>query len=177
MCASNALSLVEAPVPAAGGKGPKKHVLFDSARCIGCGACFLACKTEALSINWQTNVAEFLERMVEYAAAILLARSKPSLHISFVTNVTPDCDCMGFSDACICPDVGVLASLDPVAIDQASIDLINKAEPLWPSHLPKGLKPGDDKFLALRPHLPPAMGLDYAEALGLGTREYELVAL
>jgi len=177
MCASNALSLVEAPVPAAGGKGPKKHVLFDSARCIGCGACFLACKTEALSINWQTNVAEFLERMVEYAAAILLARSRPSLHISFVTNVTPDCDCMGFSDACICPDVGVLASLDPVAIDQASIDLINKAEPLWPSHLPKGLKPGDDKFLALRPHLPPAMGLDYAEALGLGTREYELVAL
>ena len=137
----------------------------------------MACKTEALSINWQTNVAEFLERMVEYAAAILLARSKPSLHISFVTNVTPDCDCMGFSDACICPDVGVLASLDPVAIDQASIDLINKAEPLWPSHLPKGLKPGDDKFLALRPHLPPAMGLDYAEALGLGTREYELVAL
>jgi len=122
-------------------------------------------------------VAAFLERMMEYAAAVLLPRAKPCLHVSFVTSVTPDCDCMGFSDACICPDVGILASLDPVALDQASIDLINRAEPLWPSHLPKGLKAGDDKLRALRPHLPEALGLDYAEALGLGTRAYELIAL
>ena len=172
MCAAKALSLADAP-----GELKKKHILLDHTRCIGCGACFLACKTGALEINWQTDVAAFLERMMEYAAAVLLARPKPSLHISFVTNVTPDCDCMGFSDACICPDIGILASLDPVAIDQASIDLINKAEPLWPSHLPKGLKPGDDKFRAMRPHLPQALGLDYAETLGLGTRDYELVAL
>lgn len=175
MCASNALALAEALGDAQ--KAGKKHVLFDQSRCIGCGACFLACKTEALSINWQTDVAAFMERMMEYAAALLLKQTKPCLHINFVTNVTPDCDCMGFSDACICPDVGILASLDPVAIDQASIDLINKAEPLWPSHLPKGLKAGDDKFLAMRPHLPRHLGLDYAEGLGLGSREYELVAL
>jgi uncharacterized protein len=175
LCASHALSLVE--VLDENRKGPKKHILLDHARCIGCGACFLACKTGALEINWQTDVTAFLERMIEYAAALLLSRTKPCLHISFVTNVTPDCDCMGFSDACICPDVGILASLDPVAIDQASIDLINQAEPLWPSHLPGGLKPGDDKFRALRPHLPQHLGLDYAESLGLGTREYELVAL
>jgi len=172
MCAAKALSLADVP-----GELKKKHILLDHTRCIGCGACFLACKTGALEINWQTDVAAFLERMMEYAAAVLLSRPKPCLHISFVTNVTPDCDCMGFSDACICPDIGILASLDPVAIDQASIDLINKAEPLWPSHLPKGLKPGDDKFRAMRPHLPEAMGLDYAESLGLGTRDYELVAL
>ena len=64
-----------------------------------------------------------------------------------------------------------------MAIDQAAVDLINCAEPLWPSHLPKGLKAGDDKFRAMRPHLPQHMGLDYAEKLGLGTRDYELVAL
>jgi Uncharacterized Fe-S center protein len=177
MCAAHALALVDAPDLATSAKAPKKHILLDRAKCIGCGACFLACKTGALEINWQTDVAAFLERMIEYAAAVLLNRPKPSLHVSFVTNVTPDCDCMGFSDACICPDVGILASLDPVAIDQASIDLINKAEPLWPSHLPKGVKPGDDKFRAMRPHLPPDLGLGYAEALGLGSREYELVAL
>lgn len=175
LCASQALALVDA---LAGKDGkPRKRVRLDKARCIGCGACFLGCKTGALQINWQTDVAAFLERMMEYAAALLLSRTKPSLHVSFVTNVTPDCDCMGFSDACICPDIGILASLDPVAIDQAAVDLINQAEPLWPSHLPKGVKPGDDKFRAMRPHLPAHMGLDYAESLGLGSRQYELVAL
>lgn len=170
ICAAQALALVE-------GLAGEKHVQLDLDACRGCGACFLACKNGGLTINWQTDVAEFLERMMEYAAALLLSRPKPSLHITFVTNVTPDCDCMGFSDAPICPDIGVLASLDPVAIDQAGIDLVNKAEPLWPSHLPANLKAGQDKFLALRPSLPPALGLDYAEALGLGSREYELVAL
>ena len=176
LCASKALKLVDAVEPAKSGK-KRKHIKLDLKRCVGCGACFLGCKTGALEINWKTDVAAFLERMMEYAAAVLLARKQPSLHVSFVTNVTPDCDCMGFSDACICPDIGILASLDPVAIDQAAVDLINRAEPLWPSHLPKGLKAGQDKFRAMRPHLPEHMGLDYAEKLGLGTREYELVAL
>ncbi len=180
VCASHALALADAaslfpPVPA--GKEGAQRITLDLERCVGCGACFLACKTGGLEIDWKTDVTAFLERMVEYAAAVLQPRAKPSLHITFVTNVTPDCDCMGFSDAPICGDIGVLASLDPVAIDQAGVDLVNKAEPRYPSHLPKGLKPGDDKFRAMRPHLPEHMGLDYAEKLGLGTREYELVAI
>ena len=175
ICSAKALALADA-LDSTPDK-PRQVIRLDSALCRGCGACFLACKHGGLTINWQTDVAAFLERMMEYAAALLLSRPKPSLHITFVTNVTPDCDCMGFSDAPICPDIGVLASLDPVAIDQAGIDLVNRAEPLWPSHLPPGLKAGQDKFLALRPSLPPAMGLDYAEALGLGSRAYELVAL
>jgi uncharacterized Fe-S center protein len=179
ICAAQALALVET-LALAGNPNPEKPrqtIVLDQARCVGCGACFLACKHGGLTINWQTDVQGFLERMMEYAAALLLSRPKPSLHITFVTSVTPDCDCMGFSDAPICPDIGVLASLDPVAIDQAGIDLVNRAEPLWPSHLPKDLKAGQDKFLALRPGMPPAMGLDYAEALGLGSRAYELVSL
>ena len=191
ICSAQALALVDAldgaldgaPDGALGAglnaspEKPRQAIRLDQALCRGCGACFLACKNGGLTINWQTDVAAFLERMMEYAAALLLSRPKPSLHVTFVTSVTPDCDCMGFSDAPICPDIGVLASLDPVAIDQAGIDLVNRAEPLWPSHLPLGLKAGQDKFLALRPGLPPAMGLDYAEALGLGSRQYELVAL
>lgn len=176
VCAAGALALAEAanlfpPITT----GPKKRITLDLARCVGCGACFLACKTGGLEIDWKTDVAAFLERMMEYAAAVLQPRTKPSLHISFVTNVTPDCDCMGFSDATICGDIGILASLDPVAIDQAALDLVNAATPHYPSHLPEGLQAGDDKFRAMRPHLPEAMGLDYAEKLGLGSRQYELV--
>ncbi len=174
-CSALALALVDALD--ARPEKPHQIIQLDHDRCRGCGACFLACKSGGLSIDWQTDVAAFLERMMEYAAALLLSRPRPSLHVTFVTAVTPDCDCMGFSDAPICPDIGVLASLDPVAIDQAGIDLVNQAEPLWPSHLPAGLKAGQNKFLALHPNLPPAMGLDYAEALGLGSRTYELVAV
>lgn len=170
ICAAQALALVD-------GLAGTPQVRLDLAACRGCGACFLACRNGGLTIDWQTDVARFLERMMEYAAALLLSRPRPSLHVTFVTNVTPDCDCMGFSDAPICPDIGVLASLDPVAIDQAGVDLVNRAEPLWPSHLPQGLAAGQDKFLAMRPGLPPALGLDYAEALGLGSRDYELVAV
>lgn len=171
ICAAGALALLGQL------DGGKPKISLNLERCVGCGACFLACKFGGLEINWKTDVAAFLERMVEYAAGVLQPRAKPSLHVTFVTSVTPDCDCMGFSDAPICSDIGVLASLDPVAIDQAGVDLVNRAEPRYPSHLPKGLKAGDDKFRAMRPHLPEHMGLDYAEQLGLGTRDYELVAI
>ncbi|MDP3426442.1 MAG: DUF362 domain-containing protein, partial [Humidesulfovibrio sp.] len=107
ICAAQALALVDGSEGGSeGGLAGKKHVLLNLDACRGCGACFLACKNGGLTINWQTDVAQFLERMMEYAAAVLLARPKPSLHITFVTNVTPDCDCMGFSDAPICPDIG-----------------------------------------------------------------------
>ena len=163
ICAAGALSVVD------------EKAVIDLKKCVGCGACFLACRNAALTINWETDIKEFMERMMEYAAAVLLNRKKPSAHINFLTNIVPDCDCMGFTDAPICPDLGILLSMDPVAVDQASVDLINKAQPLYPSALPALLKAGDDKFLAMRPHMPRAMGLDYAESLGLGSREYKLV--
>ncbi|MDD4952286.1 MAG: DUF362 domain-containing protein [Desulfovibrionaceae bacterium] len=164
MCAAGALGLDK-----------EKRVRLDEKLCVGCGACFLACRHNALQINWKTDVQEFLERMMEYAAAVVQTKSKPCLYLNFVIDVVPDCDCMGFTDAPVCPDLGVLASTDPVAVDQASLDLVNQAPCLYQGALPKETRPGDDKFLALRPHAPRAMGLDYAEKLGLGTRKYKLI--
>lgn len=153
-----------------------KRIVFRPELCVGCGACFHACREGCLEVDWKTDVAVFVERMMEYAAAVLRSRSRQGslAHVSFVTQVTPQCDCAGYSDKPICPDIGVLASRDPVALDQACLDLVNRAEPLHPSHLPAGIQPGQDKFLAMHPHVPQGYGLDYAAELGLGTRAYIL---
>ncbi|ADU64276.1 MAG: DUF362 domain-containing protein [Pseudodesulfovibrio sp.] len=153
------------------------RIALNAERCVGCGGCFVACRFDALNVNWKIGIQEFLERMMEYALAVVRTKRKPCLHINFVMDVVPDCDCVGFTDAPICPDIGVLVSLDPVAVDQASLDLVNAAQPLHPSQLPFGVTPGQNKFLAIHPHVPEAMGLDYAEAIGLGTRQYELLPL
>jgi uncharacterized Fe-S center protein len=144
-------------------------------KCVGCGACLHECEYQALQIEWKVNTPLFLERMVEYAAAAL-ASQKIKAHITFVTNVSPGCDCEGHSDAPICPDLGVLVATDPVAIDQAALDLVNQAPPLYPSALPEGLKPGQDKFMAVYPDIDGTHALAYAESMGLGSRKYELVA-
>jgi len=148
---------------------------LDPEKCVGCASCFLACKTGALQINWRTGVDDFLERMTEYAGAVLSLKKDLCVHISYVFNVTPDCDCPGFSDAPVCADIGVLASTDPVAIDQACLDLVDQAQPLFPGRLPDHARPGDDKFGLIHPGTNGRYCLEYASGLGLGSRDYELI--
>lgn len=152
-------------------------IALDNEKCVGCGGCFVACRHGALRVNWKIGVQVFLERMMEYCVGVTKTKDKPCLHVNFVMDVVPDCDCVGFTDAPICPDIGVLASFDPVAVDQASMDLVNEAQPLYPSQLPFGVTPGQNKFAAIHTHVPESMGLDYAEEVGLGSREYTLVTL
>jgi uncharacterized Fe-S center protein len=152
----------------------KKKAAIDRERCVGCGACMHACEFGALMIDWKVDTPVFLERVVEYAAAALTSHRKAA-HITFVTHVSPGCDCEGHSDAPICPDIGVLVSDDPVAVDQAALDMVNQAPPSYPSALPDGLKAGEDKFKALHPDIDGAYALGYAEKMGLGRRTYELV--
>lgn len=149
-------------------------VWIDRDKCAGCAACFLVCKTGGLEVDWRVDVNIFLERMAEYTAAALLTRIRRTFHLSFVQQVSPGCDCMGFSDAPICPDLGLLGSWDPVALDQACLDLVNQAQPLHPSALPEGIRPGEDKFQAIHGHVRGQYLLDYAQELGLGSREYAL---
>lgn len=152
----------------------QKKIQIDRDKCVGCAACFLACTSQGLEVDWRVDINTFLERMAEYAAATILSRPRPSLHLSFIQQVSPGCDCTGFSDAPICPDLGLLASWDPVALDQACFDLVNAALPLYPSALPPGLKPGQDKFAAVHDHVQGQYLLEYAQNLGLGEREYIL---
>jgi hypothetical protein len=115
--------------------------------------------------------------MVEYTYAVLKGKEDKTLFINFLTNISPACDCYGHSDAPIVHDIGIAASTDPVAIDQASVDMVNRQGSHETSSLKTGKNPGEDKFRALYPKIDWSIQLEYAEELGLGTRAYELMTI
>lgn len=153
--------------------GPDRVATVDRALCYGCGECVAACPEGAIAIEWKTEPASIQEKIVEHAAGALAGKEGKTVHLSFVTNVSPDCDCWHFSDAPVVADLGVLASVDPVAVDQAALDLVNGAAGL-PGSRGEGLAAGEDKFHRLT-GIDGTRALAYAEELGLGTRAYRLV--
>jgi uncharacterized Fe-S center protein len=98
-------------------------------------------------------------------------------YINFLLNITPDCDCAPWSDAPIVPDIGFLASTEPVAIDQASFDLVSKQIGLTASLLSSDCGAGVDKFHCLRSYIDGTVQLSYGEEIGLGSRDYELIEI
>ncbi len=157
--------------------GDLKMALVDENKCIGCGECTVTCPHGAIGVNWRNNMKDALqEKMAEYAAGVLQNKKGKSGFISFLTNITPDCDCFSFSDAPVVRDIGILASLDPVAIDQACIDLVNRERGLPGSKL-EGREGVTDKFGALYPDIDWSRQLAYGEEIGLGSREYDLIKI
>jgi len=145
---------------------------INQERCIGCGECVAACAYGAIEVNWETDAASFLERMVEHAAGALENKRDKTVFLSFLTNISPDCDCFDMSDAPIVGDIGVLAARDVVAIDQAAYDLVTRAPGLEGSR-GEGLEEGEDKFQGIH-GTDGTHAMVYAERMGLGTRSYEL---
>jgi uncharacterized Fe-S center protein len=154
-----------------------KKSVIDKDLCIGCFECMTVCPVHAIEVDWETEIPLFTERMVEYAYGAVQGKAGKIGYISFLTRITPDCDCVPWSDASIVPDIGILASKDPVAIDAAACDLVNQQPGFKESLLARHLHPGEDKFSGLRPNTDGPRQLRYAEELGLGTRDYELVRL
>ena len=156
-------------------KGKKAYI--NKNKCIGCGECIVRCPTESVNINWNQTVPVFLEKMMEYTLGVLKNKKGKSLFINFITDISPKCDCLSYNQSPIVNNIGVLASKDPVAIDQASADLVNQQEALPGTILETNLKPGEDKFKGLYPDVDWEHQLDYAQKIGLGTRKYRLVKL
>jgi uncharacterized protein len=151
-----------------------EKAVIDPKKCVGCAECIATCPYGNIQIQWNEAIPVFLKKMMEYAYAVHLNKKDRAIFISFITQVSPACDCYGFNDFPIVGDIGVLASTDPVAIDQASADLVNQAAGLPGSQL-KDLSPGTDKFKDIYPQIDWPHQLEYAEKLGMGTRQYELV--
>ncbi|WP_026176765.1 DUF362 domain-containing protein [Desulfurispora thermophila] len=153
-----------------------KKARIDENKCIGCGECTVTCPEQAIAINWRTQPDIIQEKIVEYTAGVLKNKQGKAGFITFVTSVSPDCDCFAWTDAPIVRDIGILASLDPVALDQACVDLVNNEPGLSNSRL-AGHEHAPDKFMAIHPNVDWRRQLAYAEEIGLGTRQYELITI
>jgi hypothetical protein len=146
--------------------------------CVGCGRCLGACNFDAIAFtNFAAN--ELLNRrMAEYTKAVVDGR--PCFHISLIVEVSPNCDCHGENDVPILPNIGMFASFDPLALDQACVDACLKARPLPGSRLYDNMTRPDfidhhDHFTNSTPQSEWRSCLDQAEKIGLGSREYELI--
>ncbi|HEC83339.1 MAG TPA: DUF362 domain-containing protein [Firmicutes bacterium] len=162
--------------PAGAIKVTRKRARIDSTRCIGCAECIVVCPFGAIKVNWKWDARFVQERMVEYAAGAMKGKRGRIGFVNFVMDISPQCDCYGFSDASIVPDVGILVSKDPVAIDQASADLINQQVGI-PETAVTSLRAGSDKLKNIHPDVDWRIQITYAEKLGLGTSHYQLVKL
>lgn len=151
---------------------------IDYTKCVGCGQCVALCQHNAAVVSdWDTS-ERLNYKIAEYAKAVL--EDKPHFHISFVMNVSPECDCWNHNDAAFVPDLGMLASADPVALDMACADMVMQAPILHTgnvlshSHDHEDLR-GKDKFNIIHPNTDWKAGIRHAEKIGIGTANYELV--
>lgn len=160
------------------GEGGKAYIDHD--RCVGCGRCIGVCNFDAIYNSNSSANKDLNMKMAEYTKAVVDGR--PSFHISLVMDVSPYCDCHAENDAPIIPDVGMFASFDPVALDQACADAANAATPVKNSLLGEQMDAPDfvdsgDVFTNTSPSTDWNWQLIHAEKLGLGSRQYELVTL
>ena len=158
----------------------KKKMTINQDNCVGCGRCLGACNFDAIDFSQDNAPVDLNRRMAEYAKAVVDGR--PNFHASLIVDVSPNCDCHSENDAPILPNIGMFASFDPVALDQACADACCKAEPMPNSQLGdnirrKGFQDLGDPFRNSNPNVEWKTCLEHAEKIGLGSREYELVVM
>ena len=160
--------------------GADGKALIDQDKCVGCGRCIGVCNFDAIHNPSGDSVQMLNRKMAEYTKAVVDGR--PSFHISLVRDISPNCDCHGENDVPILPDVGMFASFDPVALDQACADACLGQEPLPGGQLARrmaeeGFVDQHDHFVNTTEGTEWESCLAHAEKIGLGSRRYELVAI
>ena len=143
-------------------KNQKAYI--EPEKCIGCASCIAACAQNAIDVDWNEGAGSIQEKMVEYAKTVLRPKKNKVVFINFAIKITKECDCLAKDDPRIAPDIGIFASMDPVSIDKASLDAVNK-------------KSGKDIFREAHPERDGLKQLYYAAKLGLGNLDYELIDL
>ena len=140
------------------------HVTIDADKCIGCGECLVVCKPGAIKMRWDDDARRLQEMMAEYALRVFRHFKGKAVFLNFLIKITKDCDCMARDEPRIVVDIGLLGSLDPVAADQATAELV----------LERG--GGKDAFRNGY-DIDWSIQLRHGEKIGLGSTAYQLIRL
>lgn len=153
-----------------------KKATVNHEKCVGCGRCIGVCATDAIFTKYDESGAILCRKIAEYSRAVLSGR--PHFHVNFVMDVSPYCDCHSENDAPIVGDVGIFASFDPVALDLACLDAVNRQTPLPNSILSDNIAAGKDHhdhFTTVFPTTNWRPLIDHAMKMGLGSNQYEII--
>lgn len=151
-CPQGAITMVE------------KIAVINYERCIGCGQCLTVCRFSAVGHNWAVDSTTLQKGVAEHAYGAIITKPGKVGYINFITAVTQNCDCMSGTQTPLIPDIGVIASKDPVAVDAAALELIKQNS---------GKNLSDIAF----PGIDYQVQLKHAEKIGLGHRDFEIIEI
>lgn len=136
--------------------------IINADTCVGCAECVVTCRFNAIAVSWSESTLPLQEKIAEYALGVIKNKRDKCLFFNFIVGVTKNCDCIGTSESNATDNLGIVASTDPVALDKATMDLIN-------THHKK------DVFRELWPEIDATRQITYAAELGLGSLDYTIV--
>lgn len=148
---------------------------IDHDKCVGCGRCIGVCPMDAVQAAGDESNDILNKKIAEYTWAVV--HDRPSFHINLVIDVSPYCDCHAENDVPIVPDVGMFASFDPVALDQACADAVNKQPIMAGSILSEREHTHHDHFTDTTPVTNWRVAIEHGVKMGLGSSEYELIEI
>ena len=144
---------------------------MDKTKCVGCGRCIASCPFDAISAEMDESAEILNMKIVEYTAAAV--RGKQTFHISLAIDISPFCDCHPDNDVPIVPSVGMFASFDPVALDLACAEAVNRQPVIAGS---RADRPSDrDHFGTSHPVTDWRSTIRHAVEMGLGSDHYKII--
>ena len=162
----------QCPVHAIAMKSKKAVIDYDV--CIGCGQCVAACNYGAMTVQWDSHGETLIEKVAEYAVALNERFSGKAVYVNFALTISPDCDCWNYNDTPVVQDVGIFASVNPLALDRATLDMINNSPRLAGSSFADAQPGKGNLFDALRAGIKSDYIFDYCRKLGMDDA-YKLV--
>lgn len=143
-------------------QGGKAFIITE--KCIGCGECLAVCKFDAVKYDWNAESGYMQRSMAEHAYGCVIDKPGKCFYFNVLIDMTKDCDCFNTNQRKMIPDIGILASSDPVAIDKATLDLTAKAH-------------GKTLAELAYAHHDAMIQINHAAKIGMGSLEYQLITI